>query len=92
MVSLSEGVRNSIEKQLKMVGGDVIMIMPGEFADFMVTMIGGLKLSDDDLEASITPQLVIFGLVFAFLVGSVSGFLLARQAAKLKLMHALRYE
>ena len=51
LVSLSEGVRTAIEKQLKMVGGDVIMVMPGEITDIMVAMMGGLKLSDDDLNA-----------------------------------------
>jgi len=51
LISLSEGVRNAIEKQLRMVGGDVIMILPGEMADIMTAMIGGLKLSDDDIKA-----------------------------------------
>jgi putative ABC transport system permease protein len=44
------------------------------------------------LKASITPQLIIFGLAFSFLVGCISGFLPARKAAKLKPVDALRYE
>ena len=44
------------------------------------------------LKASITPQLVLFGLAFSFLVGCISGFLPARSAAKLKPVEALRYE
>ncbi len=44
------------------------------------------------LKASITPQLILFGLVFSFLVGCISGFLPARGASKMKPVDALRYE
>jgi len=44
------------------------------------------------LKASISAGLVIFGLIFSFLVGCLSGFLPARSAAKLKPVDALRYE
>lgn len=44
------------------------------------------------LEASITPQLIIFGLAFSFLIGCLSGFFPACSAAKLKPVDALRYE
>ncbi len=40
--------------------------------------------------ASITPGLIIFGLSFSFIVGCLSGFFPARQAAKLKPVEALR--
>lgn len=40
--------------------------------------------------ASITPGLIIFGLVFSFFVGCVSGSIPARAAAKLKPVEALR--
>lgn len=40
--------------------------------------------------ASITPGLIIFGLVFSLLVGCLSGFFPARKAAKLKPVEALR--
>jgi len=40
--------------------------------------------------ASITPGLILFGLLFSFTVGCISGFLPARQAAKLKPVEALR--
>lgn len=42
------------------------------------------------LEAYISPQLIIFGLAFSFLVGCISGYLPARRAAKLKPTEALR--
>ncbi len=44
------------------------------------------------LKASITPQLILFGLVFSFLVGCISGYLPARSASKLNPADALRYE
>jgi len=44
------------------------------------------------LQASITPQLVLFGLGFSFLVGCIAGYLPARSAAKLNPVEALRYE
>lgn len=44
------------------------------------------------LKASITPQLIFFGLAFSFIVGCLSGFLPAKKASKLKPVDALRYE
>jgi len=40
--------------------------------------------------ASITPGLIIFGLLFSFSVGCISGFFPARTAAKMKPVEALR--
>jgi len=40
--------------------------------------------------ASITPGLIIFGLLFSFFVGGLAGFFPARRAAKLKPVEALR--
>jgi len=40
--------------------------------------------------ASVTPGLIVFGLVFSFFVGCFSGFFPARRAAKLKPVEALR--
>jgi putative ABC transport system permease protein len=42
------------------------------------------------LRASVTPGLIIFGLVFSFLVGCLAGFFPAQRAAKLKPVDALR--
>jgi putative ABC transport system permease protein len=44
------------------------------------------------LEASITPQLILFGLTFSFLVGCIAGYLPAKSASKLNPVEALRYE
>lgn len=50
LMSLSEGLKGAILQQLKMMGKDLVMIMPGELTDFTTTFIGGLELSDDDLK------------------------------------------
>jgi len=44
------------------------------------------------LKASITPQLILFGLAFSFLIGCIAGYLPARGASKLNPVDALRYE
>jgi putative ABC transport system permease protein len=44
------------------------------------------------LKAFISPLMIIFVLTFSFLIGCLSGFFPARQAAKLKPIQALRYE
>jgi len=51
LLSLSEGVKTAILSQLKMMGEDLIIIMPGELTDMVTTMIGGLELTDDDIKA-----------------------------------------
>lgn len=51
LLSLSEGVKTAIMQQLRMMGKDLIMIMPGELTDIVTTFIGGLELTDDDIEA-----------------------------------------
>ena len=50
LLSLSQGLEKTILNQLSMFGKDIIMIMPGEMSDFMTTMMGGLKITEDDLE------------------------------------------
>jgi putative ABC transport system permease protein len=49
LISLSEGLKNSVMGELKMMGGDLIIVMPGE--DIMSGLIGGSNLSDNDIVA-----------------------------------------
>jgi len=51
LLSLSEGLKGSVMQELKMMGGDLIMIMPGEMSDMMTTFISGNELSQNDIEA-----------------------------------------
>ncbi len=50
LLSLSEGIKTAVLKELRMMGGDIIMVYPGE--SIMDTfMMSGLKLSESDIEA-----------------------------------------
>ena len=61
--------------------------------------ISGLRITNYDtgakdiyIQASISPGIIIFGILFSFGVGCLSGFFPAKGAAKLKPVEALRYE
>ncbi len=49
LLSLSQGLKSTVLKQLKAVGTDIVMIMPGNISDFMTTMMGGVELTEADL-------------------------------------------
>lgn len=49
LLSLSQGLKNTILNQLKAVGTDIIMIMPGNVSDMITTMMGGSELTEEDL-------------------------------------------
>ena len=51
LLSLSEGLKGSVMKQLRGIGKDIVMIIPGDISDIMTTLIGGVELSEDDLNA-----------------------------------------
>ncbi len=51
LLSLTEGLKNAILKELQMIGKDLVIIMPGEMTNFATTFAGGLELSDEDLRA-----------------------------------------
>lgn len=51
LLSLSEGLKDSIMRELNMMGGDLIMVFPGDVSDMMSTMIGGKEIGNKDIEA-----------------------------------------
>ena len=51
LLSLSGGIKAAVMQQLKMMGKDLIMIMPGEVTNIATMMVGGLELTDDDVKA-----------------------------------------
>lgn len=51
LLSLSEGIKESILRELRIMGGDLIMVFPGELSEIITTFIGGLELEDSDLTA-----------------------------------------
>ncbi len=51
LISLTEGLKTAILDQLKMMGEDLIIIMPGEITNLATTMGGGMELTDKDIKA-----------------------------------------
>jgi putative ABC transport system permease protein len=51
LLSLSEGIKMTITKQLRSLGGEMIFIMPGDISNPVSLFIGGAKLEEEDLEA-----------------------------------------
>ena len=49
LLSLSQGLKATVLNQLKAVGTDIVMIMPGNISDIMTTMMGNVQLSEEDL-------------------------------------------
>ena len=51
LLSLSQGIKTAMLQQLKMMGKDLVMVMPGDVTDIMTAMAGDMNLSDDDIKA-----------------------------------------
>lgn len=51
LFSLSEGMKEAVMRELRMMGGDIIMVMPGDMTDMVTMLIGGMEFSDSDLRA-----------------------------------------
>jgi putative ABC transport system permease protein len=50
LLSLSQGLQATVMNQLRAVGTDIVLIMPGSMSDIMTTMMGGSQLTDEDLK------------------------------------------
>ncbi len=50
LVSLGKGLENGISQQLKMFGGDLLTIMPGEETDPLLGILGGDTIRDRDVD------------------------------------------
>ena len=51
LMSLSEGLKESVMSELDMMGGNLLMVFPGDISDIMTTMMGGVELESRDIEA-----------------------------------------
>lgn len=49
LLSLSQGLKSTILNQLKAIGTDIVMVIPGNVSDLMSTMMGGAQLTEEDL-------------------------------------------
>lgn len=51
LLSLGGGMEQTMTQQLRMMGSDVITVLPGEITDLTTSMAGGLELGEQDIEA-----------------------------------------
>ncbi|MBI2671915.1 ABC transporter permease [Candidatus Woesearchaeota archaeon] len=91
------GARNSDILQIFIIESGLIGLVGGSFGIILgsaMALIIGLisKSAGVLLTIKIEPLVLLFGLVFAFVIGVISGILPAMQASKLKPVDALRYE
>ena len=93
----SIGARNFDVLSIFLIESGLMGLVGGFFGVIIGTLIslGIGKFSTESgfkLLVKVNPELMVFGLLFAFFVGMISGSLPARQAAKLKPVDALRHE
>ena len=51
LLALSEGLKDTVNSQLKSLGGEIIFVMPGDESNpFMGMMMGGESLESEDLK------------------------------------------
>jgi len=74
-----------------MVGG-IMGVILGIIVSKIVEFIAIYQIGTNLLKAAIPIYLVVGCILFAFVIGAFSGFLPARQASKIKVVDALRYE
>jgi len=94
----SIGARNStiftlffIESGLLGTVGGIVGIILGSLIAIGLAFIGRLALGTELIAVHISPQLIIGGLLFSFVVGSFFGTLPAIQASKLNPVDAMRF-
>ena len=49
LLSLSQGLKETVLKQLRAVGTNIVMIMPGNISDIVTNLTGGMELTESDL-------------------------------------------
>jgi len=49
LISLSGGIRDTILKQLKALGGDMVFVLPGSMDNPIMSFMGGQELTEDDI-------------------------------------------
>jgi ABC-type antimicrobial peptide transport system permease subunit len=67
-------------------------IVVGIMSEVGINIMGMGRMGTSTSIAVVTPELVIFALLFSTIIGIVSGLIPARKAAKLQVVEAMRSE
>ncbi len=76
---------------LGMIGG-ILGVIIGIGISKGIELIATITMGSPLVKAYISPELIVFSILFGFIIGMISGVMPARQASKLKPVDALRYE
>jgi putative ABC transport system permease protein len=69
------------------------LILVGAISDMGISLIGmGRNMATNTSVAIVTPELLLFALLFSTIIGIISGLIPARVAAKLQIVEAMRSE
>lgn len=100
----SIGTRNSEIMKLFLTESGIIGLMGGLLGIFLgfivvgiissigITLMGMGRMGTSTSVAVVTPELIVFALVFSTVIGIVSGLIPARKAANLQIVEAMRSE
>lgn len=72
--------------------GGIIGVLAGMTASGSISALSSAAGAQGAFATVVTPDLIIYSLVFAVVIGAVSGLLPARMASRLEPVEALRYE
>ncbi|MDP6612854.1 MAG: ABC transporter permease [Candidatus Hydrothermarchaeota archaeon] len=81
-----------IESSLMGIVGGIFGVFVGFIASGSVSMLGVQIFFRQVTTTTISPELVVFALIFSLVIGMISGVAPARRAAQLQPVEALRYE
>lgn len=71
LMSISEGLKGAVMQQLRMMGKDLITIMPGDISNLVTSMIGGQELTDDDIRTIKRTEGIDFVVAINYTSGTV---------------------
>jgi putative ABC transport system permease protein len=85
------GAKQNVILELFLIESGLIGLMGG-FLGILFALLVSFTLNSFGVPSIITTDLLLFSMAFSFVIGVISGFFPARNAAKLDALEALRYE
>lgn len=88
LLSLSEGIKDTITQQLRALGGEMVFIIPGDVSNPLIAMLGGEKLEKEDLDAVRKTK----GVEEVLAISYTSGVMRYKEESKSVLLTGLSWE